>query len=372
MVWHELKKLFTWKMVGILVLFSFLYYQLFLSFDFTYFPNGRPALDHVNVSKQMIEKYGHELDEREYQDFQHTYEMEKEKAGDYLQSKNEFVDSGVTTYEEFREMDTNKEEFAELYGKVMFEEEVDLFWELQARESILEYYENRDLIFRDELVSPQFKEKMSLGPITSILPQEVSHNYNGLITMMSVLILLSIMIIVGRIYLIDQKNHAIYLQYTTKIGRNLFKKKLLTAMISAFIIMTTYLLVFFLLYLGNDTRVFFDSHLNSFMSFYNIWFDVTFFEYILLTIIGVYVLGFIGAAISAFFSRIASLYLSLIGLQIPIAIMLILLIFEYLIFFLLGIHYPLWLPLGTYSTLILVATVLLVWRWRREKRMDLL
>ncbi|APH05664.1 hypothetical protein [Bacillus weihaiensis] len=108
------------------------------------------------------------------------------------------------------------------------------------------------------------------------------------------------------------------------------------------------------------------------MSFYNIWFDVTFFEYILLTIIGVYVLGFIGAAISAFFSRIASLYLSLIGLQIPIAIMLILLIFEYLIFFLLGIHYPLWLPFGTYSTLILVAIVMLVWRWRREKRMDLL
>jgi hypothetical protein len=125
---YEIRKLLNWKVIGLLVLLSFLFYHLFLSFEFKNFPNGRPIGDDFNISKQMIAKYGPEMDEKEFADFKVTYEKEVEKADEYLQSHEGFVEAGVTTYEQFRNTDRNSSQnLNDIYSEVMFEKGVDIF-----------------------------------------------------------------------------------------------------------------------------------------------------------------------------------------------------------------------------------------------------
>ena len=68
-IWNELKKIMTLKIMFLLVLVSIIFYQLFIMFDFEFFPNGRPAGDEFKVGEEMIVKYGQFMDEKEFDDF---------------------------------------------------------------------------------------------------------------------------------------------------------------------------------------------------------------------------------------------------------------------------------------------------------------
>lgn len=74
---YELRKLFNWKVLLLILFISFLFYKLFLSFYFENFPNGRPAKDEFMITKEMINKYGHEMDEKEFQHFKNWYKQKK-------------------------------------------------------------------------------------------------------------------------------------------------------------------------------------------------------------------------------------------------------------------------------------------------------
>jgi hypothetical protein len=214
------------------------------------------------------------------------------------------------------------------------------------------------------------KEVVESDSINAILPYYVLENYSNLITMVGILIVLSVMIVVGRIHIIDQKNNAIILQYTTIEGRNLYKKKIIATMITAHMITTVYLSVFFLMYAQNETSEFFASSLYSFETAYY-WLDITFLEYIILTVVGVYLLVLVVTAIVTFLSRIVVTYISLIGAQIPVAVILILLMMEYLITRLFNIQYPVYMTIGTYIGLVVLGGSVLFLRWKKEKRVDI-
>ena len=61
-------------MITLLIIGSAIFYQLFISFEIEFFPNGRPKLDIYNIMVQMIDNYGHEMDEIEFQNFKNIYE----------------------------------------------------------------------------------------------------------------------------------------------------------------------------------------------------------------------------------------------------------------------------------------------------------
>ncbi|MBM7553100.1 hypothetical protein [Thalassobacillus pellis] len=372
---YEIGKLFNWKVIGLLFLLSFLFYQLFLSFHFEYFPNGRPAGDHFKITKQMIAKYGPEMNKKEYENFKKTYEKEVNKADKYVASQEEFANAGITTYEGFKKFDRpSNPELDNLKAEIIFKKEIDIFWELQARESIMERYEH----FEERTLTNRYidneewkKEYLNSESRHSILPDYVIANFSNLISMVGILIVLSVIIVVSRIHIIEYQNNAITLQYTTMEGRNLFKKKLVAAMVTATMITTVYLGIFFQLYAQNETSEFFASSLFSFEFNGHYWLDITFFQYIIASVVGVYLLSFVTAAISTYLSRVVWSYISLIGSQIPIAVVLILLIKEYLITRMFGMQYPVYLTIGTYIGLLLIGGAVLSFRWKKERIIDI-
>lgn len=138
-IWNELKKILTWKIMLSLVIVSAVFYELFIMFDFEYFPNGRPAGDEFKVAEEMLVKYGDTLDEKELEDFKKIYDQRVQDATAYLKSNPEMEAAGLGTYENFKhaELEQDKKQ-DQLHAQVMFEDGVDVFWELQAREYLIE------------------------------------------------------------------------------------------------------------------------------------------------------------------------------------------------------------------------------------------
>jgi len=375
---YELKKIFQLKMVCLLFIISFIFYQLFINFYFEYFPNGRPALDSYHISMKMIEQYGYQMNQEEFEHFKKVYEKEKVAADAYLQARQEYVDAGLDTYEKFRTADREKQEIGELMDQIMFEDEVDLFWELQAREHLIEYYEYRNFLysnmkFGDLPLTAEQKDRIR-DTIASgnIMSYEVFENYNSLIRHVAILIVISIMFMISPIFLQDRRNHVVFLQYSSKTGRKIFNLKLLAAFIATGFITTVQLGLFFILYRGNKVGIFLNSNINSVFTHEVFWFELTFLQYILLTIVSIYILTFTLTIIVAVLSNRAPNYISVVGLQVPLAILLFVVVIDYLVVRITNIRLPIYFLPSAYVLLILIGSFLYFWSVKREKKVDLL
>lgn len=382
-IFNEIKKVFNLKMIVLIMFISLIMYYLFISFNFEYFPNGRPEGDYYKISIQMIKDYGTSMDKKEFLNFKELYNKQIEQANKYFQARPEFVAAGITTYDKFNNMDKIDENdeklnkiYSKLYSKVMFEDNVDMFWELETREQLIIDYEwidgivntNTSRLNKNEI--QRYNEIIKNGSITSILPGAVFRNYNELIKSYAVLIVLSIIFMVSPIYIKDSLNKVNYLQYTSKTGRKIFKTKLVAALMSSFIIISVHLTCFSILYSHNKVGMFFNSSINSIFNGSLSWYNINFIQYIALTVVGIYVLGFAVTLIVTFVSRIAPNYITLIGMQVPITFIAITII--YLMEQLTIIRFPKYSHPVAYSILVLFGVVLMSLRWKKEKVADIL
>lgn len=384
-IFNEIKKVFQLKMIILLAIISLIFYCLFISFYIDYFPNGRPALDTYNIFVEMIGEYGESMDEDEFLDFKTVYKKEVEKADQYLKSNDKSIKAGITTYDEFIDSydefidsnpDSRGKELEDLHRYIMFKEKVDLFWELGTREYIIDQYEKKQHLGKklgiiNEKQEIRLQEIIDSGNINSIFPFLVFENYMDLIRRVLALILVSIIFMISPIYIRDRINKINYLQNTSKVGRKLFKKKIVAGLISSFIIISLYLVFMFSIYSFNNIEMFFNVNINSVFNGFIFWYDFTFIQYIALTVIAVYILGFIMTLMVAFVSSIAPNYITVIGVQVPIAFIFLSIVSEYLIDRLTMIHLPKqFLPIA-YFILTAIGIVLIVLEWKREKILDI-
>ena len=143
-------------------------------------------------------------------------------------------------------------------------------------------------------------------------------NYHALIFGITLLILICVPILVIPIFINDNKNKVNYIQYSSKTGRKLFEKKIIASIVASFVLATAQLGILFVVYKANNTYMFWDCSINSAISGIASWYDITFGQYIILSVVLNYIVAFITCMISIFVSSKASTYISAIGIQIPI------------------------------------------------------
>ncbi|HSO58070.1 MAG TPA: hypothetical protein VLQ66_07525, partial [Paenisporosarcina sp.] len=242
-LWNEIKKILTWKMLLLLFFVNTVLYLLLIEFHIENFPNGRPALDSYKIGIEMIDKYGTDFDEEEFLDFKKTYENQLDQANEYLQSKKEFVDADITSYEDFRNFDSENEEDTALRNKLLFEEEVDIFWELQERERLIEFYEGKeeslDAYKQNATVAQVAKfDELIEARNFQVYTEVVIRNYEEYIFYVAIVILLSTILMVSPGILRDRTRQLIDLQYTAKKGRNLYKTKIMAGLLTSIMMIT--------------------------------------------------------------------------------------------------------------------------------------
>ena len=103
-LWNEVKKIFTWKTMLLLLFINCLLYFLLIEFYIEHFTSGSDIYSY-NLGVEMVEKYGATMDEDEFIDFKKTYEEKAEEANRYLQSREDSVAIGLDTYEKFQAYD---------------------------------------------------------------------------------------------------------------------------------------------------------------------------------------------------------------------------------------------------------------------------
>lgn len=235
---NEVKKIFTLKKILILLIGSLVIYNLFIGFWIEHFPNGRPEGDSYRISSKMIEDYGNNMDDKEFEDFKKFYIEKIEEANRYLQSREDFREEGIITYDDYENMDIlRNKKHKKLHSSVVFEEEVDTFWELPVIESMIDNYEN-------------INSNMNIGETEQkdILPWFLFHNYYSFIEGAIILVIVSVILVILPVFLKDKQSKVTHLQYTSKTGRNVFKYKIIASLISTFLVITIELVILFLMY----------------------------------------------------------------------------------------------------------------------------
>jgi len=380
-LWNELKKILTLKMVLLLAVVNSILFFLLIEFHIEYFPNGRPELDNYNISIEMLDKYGIDIDEEEFIDFKETYATEVKKVDGYLQTRSEYVDNGLASYKDVRDFEKihdESEELNTLRWDLFDNKEIgDTLWELQSREYIIEWIEYGETSldgWSHATYSPgqqaridELKEDRKFP----IFPEVAVKNYQDFIFNVAITILFSVVIVISPIFIKDRTIQMLDMQYTTKKGRNLYKVKVAAGFLSTFFVITALLAIYFSIYTLNKTSMFLDIPLHKFIDSPN-WYDPTFLQYIILTVIAIYALGFVSAFFAMSFSSIVPNYISLIGVQVPYIFLIISLGLNYLVSLIISIGLPKWLVPTSYGVLIVVSIVWMVLMWRREKKRDIM
>lgn len=363
-------------MLLLLFIVNFILYFLLIEFDIEYFPNGRPALDSYRIGIEMIENYGTHMDELEFDDFKKTYETQVKEMDQFLQGRQEFVEAGIDTFEKFRNMDHENDEQYELHNKLFFDESVDIVWELQERERLIEFYQRKEEGLKIDLRDAKVWQKdrfldMREEGLYGVYPEVVIRNFKTFILSVAITIMISVVLFISPIFLKDRMKQLLYLQYTSKIGRNLYKTKVLAGLISTFLLITTLLVIYLSFYTLNDTSMYFDVPIHMFIGESN-WYDPTFFQFIVINIVAIYALGSIVALLAMVFSSVVANYVVLVGVQIPIIAGIVGYGLLYLITLIISIWIPQWIVPTTYTSMLFIGIGLLLYMWKREKKRSIL
>ena len=372
-LWNEVKKIFTWKTMLLLLFINCVLYFLLIEYYIEDFTSGS-AIYSYNLGVEMVEKYGVTMDEDEFTDFSNMYTKKVEETNRYLQSREDFVAEGINTYDEFQAYDWGNpsQEAGNLRDDVFFYNKIDFFWELQEFERLFDFYNHRKGI-PDVLTDSQRAryEELIAQEKFDIYPELVISNFKHFIVNVGVAILFSVVLVISPTILKDRSRGLLPLQYTSKKGRNLFKTKLLAGYIATLTVITGLLAVYFSLYSLNNTSMFFKVRVNTFVGNQS-WYDPTFFQFIILCIAAIYLIGFIFVTLSMSFSNVVPNFVSLIGIQIPFVVGFLIFGLNPLLPHMILIWNPKWLAPVSYGGMVIVSIIIIYFIMKREKKMDIL
>lgn len=362
---NEIKKLFNIRITTITAIGALVIYSLFIGFWIKYFPQGIPDKPHFELSELMLRDYGVTIDEEEMQDFVNKTKALEKEADKYILERKEFAEAGVTGYKDFK-IDSMKGENDEvkhnLYSKLMFENGgVQLFIELESRYSLINSYytDFQGNLLGSGIEVERIENVINRAEFKSVLSFVTFNNYKWIISNCAWLVVVTVGIIISLVFIKDRLNGVDYLQYTSKVGRKIVKKKVIAAFIVTFIIITLELLVILFMYSKNNTLQFWNCSLSGVFSLYTLWFDLTFGEYIMITIGLIYILGFSVTSIGLFISKLAKSYISLIGIQVPILLVLGGIISKLGLQEIFSITFPKYTPHIIYGVITVISVILL-------------
>ncbi|MGK0467562.1 hypothetical protein [Clostridium sp.] len=119
--------------------------------------------------------------------------------------------------------------------------------------------------------------------------------------------------------------------------------------------------------------MFLSSSINSVFNLgYLSWLNISFIQYIALTVLAIYVLGFVITLIATYISRIVPNYMTLIGVLVPITFIGIFISNTFLLNRLTVVYVSKDFLLVAYSILVLTGLILIIIRWKKEKVVDIL
>ncbi|CEK39988.1 hypothetical protein [Paraclostridium sordellii] len=387
----ELKKIFKPLNLILIVLMTLIAYNRFIMPEIHILKNSQPLKQINNIGVMLANNYGSTIDSKEFEEVKKLRDDKEKIATEYLINQPESKKANIKHYKDFynaRDQDFEQRRehvdinlMKKIEERVLFEENIYLFWELPQIENYIVNYEhknnviNRDIDYYKSIVSNRGIDRLrAIGEsekFTSPMNGTVHNNYDKLMFWETVIVIISLAIIISPIFITDNRNKINYMQYSSKIGRNIVKKKVIAGIITSFIIVTFHLIIFFIVYKQLGTFAYLDTYINSFLASGYFWFDLTFRQYIVMTVIILYIISLLTCFISMYISSRVNSYLSLIGIQIPILYGIIMMQLKFGTTSVTSILLPKYTTLGIYASIIIINMAMFLYIIKKENSIDI-
>ncbi|MEF9992479.1 MAG: hypothetical protein RR835_08615 [Peptostreptococcaceae bacterium] len=384
----EMKKVFRPLNILLVALITLISFNIFIIPEIEQLETGEPSKQDRDVGIILATKYGGIIDSKEMEDLKQIRDDKERESTEYLLRQPESEKANIKNYRDFyygREQEfTQRREYVdiellkEIEYRVLFEEDIYLFWELPIIEEYIDRYENVESVIDIDYYKPlgekvvnRLEEIQASEKFITPMNDTVHSNYDEIMFWENVIVIISLIIIISPIFINDKKTKVNYIQYSSKTGRNIFKKKVITGLISTFIIVTIQLIIFFTAYKRLGTYAYWDTYINSIMSFNYFWFDLTFGQYIIMTVILLYIVSVLICLISMYISSKTISHLSLIGIQVPIAFGVIMFQLKFGTTYVTNIYMPKYTTLIIYSIIIIASIGLCLYMINKEKVLDI-
>ena len=372
---YEVRKIFSWKLLLLILLVNVLLFKLLIEFDLEHFPNGRPAGDHFDIEQQIIPMFGADWDVKELSELQEMYEAEVAEADAYLANDPEAVALGMDSYEKFMSYDYENEEQDAYNAKIIFDSDEDFPWRLPTYDWYLTENQFREQALMMQMEEATESQKKKIQQLIdekrfAIYSDVVTSNFKTYKTSIAIAIFVSIAILISPIFIRDKIANVVPLQYTSAKGRLLYRTKWFAGLFSGTLLAAILLIFYMTLYATNDTQSHFDLPLTSFSWNYH-WYDITFWQYIVLSVGAIFVLSIVLTVLTMAISSIVPNRIVLIAVQIVVLFVMIAVGAKYAVQHVINLNYAqLFIPsLFVGFTLF---TVLMMWGvWKRELKRDI-
>ncbi|TSB46628.1 ABC transporter permease [Alkalicoccobacillus porphyridii] len=371
---QELKRIFHWKLLILLVPVTFIIYFTFIEFEVKYFPNGRPAGDIDLLTREMVSNYDPaNVTAGNLQDFKERHENDISRADEFVKNDQQAQELGLQSYSDLW-TGRDDEQIDNYYSGIIHNdnhEAQDLLWRITAGEYIVESAQDFTYFLEVSRNDPIMKERVleiqDNKEYMSILPAHVLSHFNQYMTQITRLILVSLLIVLAPVFIRDRKQNLLEQQYSSKVGRRFFLIKAAAVLIAAFLIITAWLLIWMSIYLQFDTLVFGEGRVNSYLNSSLFWYNLSFNHYVLIMIVAVYLLCLCFSAWIILVSRLSSMYFTLLAILIPSVILLIVLGQRRIMTNFFNLENWQHFTPTVYLTMIVIAVGILIWMVKREK-----
>ncbi len=286
MVRAEMKKIWKPGIVVLGIILSLLFYFSFMyrwvkPFTQYHDSTGTDSLGvTLELCSEFIEKYGNEIDADEFAEIEREYTQLLSLAGARIAENELFVQNEIHSYEDYLQYMQKALNGEEGYDYGTYSKMRDLMIQETGKSPI--YFEAYENIMQ--------RYRTAGGDRTSVLPAEVVLYANNYFVYLMIWCLLCTFLIAAPVMVNDRASHVIANQYSSKIGKKLYRTQYLCMEISVMVIVSMIVCAALFVWRTTGTLQYRNSEMTSFLNTETSVVALTYGRFILYVVLITYLL----------------------------------------------------------------------------------
>lgn len=336
MILQELKKIFRIQRILLITAFAVLYYFLFFRLDIVpEYSSDRICLE---LSLELMGKYGEKVDEAEYRDLLDTpVHMDESEINTWIKEHNGFKWFNIESYGDLiARLEplsySAKASSANQISEKFTSEEQQALWDIVFKgvlreiymNDIIEAYDtelgsNRPTAYYSEISEKDEKRiaERNQEEVFSLMPNSAMRKYLSFFSDFTIFLFLSMIFLIVPYSVKDTMEGIPVLQYASQKGCRYYWKKLAAVFIGSFILCVMETGWFALMLSKNYTFSFAGCFVSGYCNPFITFMKLTFGQYILMSLAYIACIALCLAMITYCLSGCARNYISAIAFQIP-------------------------------------------------------
>ena len=278
----EMKKIWTFRTVLVIIIFSVLFFYSFLYQWIKPFQWEGDSLNvRLDILSDWIARYGNTLGQTEFEEIENGYNNILYQARSVIGENGYFEENGVEDYGDYLDYEQKAINGYEGYDYSVYSKMRSLLAENTGYSRI--WFQEYEKVMQEYR---EYGEEKS-----SILPFEVFVYTDNYLMYLAIWCLVCAFFIAAPVMVNDRENNIVAAQYSSRIGKKTYRMQYVCTMFSAFIVVSFIMVIGMLAWGTTGVFLLVGSDMSSFLNTEIFAVSITYGKYIMLFIIMAYLLA---------------------------------------------------------------------------------